>query len=108
MRQCVNLLASWEKMCTLHGISRATMYRYVKETELPTDRTPHGMSEIPPMKRANLQVKIRHDFQFLAYSPPNSIFSMYEKQYTPFNCIEAPARDAHQLCRSLLFQTAAT
>src|SRR6266536_874591 len=41
-------------MCTLHGISRATMYRDVKETDLPTDRTPHGMSEIPPMKRANL------------------------------------------------------
>jgi hypothetical protein len=31
-------------------------------------------------------VKVRHDFPFLAYSPPNRRVSVYEKQHPSFNC----------------------
>jgi hypothetical protein len=44
----VNLLASWEEICLFHGPHDIAL--------LPQrDRTSHAMSEIPPMKRANLQ-----------------------------------------------------
>ncbi len=48
-RLFVNLLASWEEICIFHGPHDIAL--------LPQrDRTSHVMSEVPPMKRANLQV----------------------------------------------------
>jgi hypothetical protein len=53
--ESVNSHASWEKMCTMRGISRAVFSRHGKETTHPTGRAFHGMSGISLTERANLQ-----------------------------------------------------